>query len=72
MYYVIHKKNSYFLYFLSFEQSMKKIMMVKEKKILLKCIEMQDLHAIFFNSNIVLIIFIIFVCRFLKKIYNEV
>jgi hypothetical protein len=28
---------------------MKKIMLIIEKKILLKCIEMQDLHAIFFN-----------------------
>jgi hypothetical protein len=32
---------------------MKKIIMVKERKnVLLKCIEIQDLDAIFFNSSI--------------------
>ncbi len=41
--------------------------MFKEKKMLFKCIEMHDLHAMFFNSSIVLIIFVIFVCRFLEK-----
>jgi hypothetical protein len=38
----------------------------------LKCIEMQDLHAIFFNKNIVLIIFIVLVCRLWKKCQKEV
>jgi hypothetical protein len=46
-------------------------MMVKEKKclqnILLKCIEMQDLLAIFFNSSIVLIILIIVFLEILGK-----
>jgi hypothetical protein len=51
---------------------MKKIMMVKEKNVLVKCIEMQDLYAIFFNSSVFKTIFIIFVSRFWKKIQNEV
>jgi hypothetical protein len=37
---------------------MKKIMIVKQKNDLLKCLEMQDLHVIFFNSKYFLIIFI--------------
>jgi hypothetical protein len=37
---------------------MKKIIIVKERKCFqdMKCIEMQYLHAIFFNSNIILIL----------------
>jgi hypothetical protein len=62
MYYVIQKNHILNLFF-SFGQNMKKIMMVKEKNVLLKCIEMQDLYAIFFNSSI----FIIFLCKFWKK-----
>ncbi len=30
---------------------MKKIMLIKKKNVLLKCIEMQDLHSIFFSSS---------------------
>jgi hypothetical protein len=44
---------------------MRKIMMVLKKKVLktllLKCIEMKNLCAIFYNSNIVSIIFINYV-----------
>jgi len=59
---LLYVDTSYFMnYFLSFEQSMKKIIMVKGKKILLKCIKMQDLHAFFFNSSIVLMILVIFI-----------
>jgi len=39
---------------------------------MLKCIEMQALHAIVFNSSIFSIIFIILVRRFWKKYQNEI
>jgi len=50
---------------------MKKIMMVKEKNVfktmLLKCIEMQDLHGNFFYSSILSIIFIFICLEILRK-----
>jgi hypothetical protein len=46
---------------------MRKIIKLKKENVfktsLFKCIEMQDLHVIFFNSNIFLVIFM---CRFWK------
>jgi hypothetical protein len=44
-----YKTNSYFQNFLSFGQNMKQITMVEERK----CVEMQDLHAILFNSRLI-------------------
>jgi hypothetical protein len=46
---------------------MKKIMMVKEKKCFVECIQMEDLDAIFFNSRFFLVIFIFFCVDFGKK-----
>jgi hypothetical protein len=54
---------------------MEKIMMVFFKNVfktfLSKCIQMQDLHEIFFNSNIFLITFIFYVCTVSKILQNE-
>ncbi len=52
---------------------MRKIMIIKEKKCLQNIIvEMQDLYAMFFNSIFLIIMFLIFVCRFWKTFYNKV
>jgi len=55
-------------------EEFQRILFCKMKNVItrLKCIEMQDLHAIFFNSSFFLIYFYIFVCRFWKKNKNEV
>jgi hypothetical protein len=50
MYYA-YKKNHILNTFFHFGKSMKKIMMVKEKKCFVECIQMEDLDAIFFNSR---------------------
>ncbi len=42
-------------------------MMLKEKNVLLKCIEMQDLHEFSFKSSFFLIIFIILCVDFGKN-----
>jgi len=48
---------------------MKKTMLIFFKNVLLKCIEMQDLHSILVFLKI---IFIILVCRFWEKNQNAV
>jgi hypothetical protein len=67
MYHVIQNKFLFLIFFFVWTKYEKDNDGERKKNVLLKCIEMQDLHAIFFNSNIVLIIF---VSRFWEKNQN--
>jgi hypothetical protein len=50
---------------------MKKIMMVKEKKCFIECIQMEDLDAIFFQFKVFLVILKYFCVNFGKKFRSK-